>query len=228
MELEINNNLKIINHSKWAGGVRLTARWLLTQHRLSNLEFGTSKGTTKPFFCVTFFMYLCIYLFFWNPNTIRLVGRVVRHVSGGVILPPLVSPDYTEHINILNAPQYWSVPSNAYVLRCQFTRTLKVPSDKEALSHALLLEDYYVFNVHAHVAKRTDCRRSTPLFRGWHRKTSSPWRGSRTLARERAAGPLWRGLRSTTSGLPLLLTLLSCRCWPPFSAAPPASWLVLC
>lgn len=228
MELEINNNLKIINHSKWAGGVRLTARWLLTQHRLSNLTFGTSKGTTKPFFfCNIFHVFMYIFIFLKpQHNPIGWTGRpsCVR----GVILPPLVSPDYTEHINILNAPQYWSVPSNAYVLRCQFTRTLKVPSDKEALSHALLLEDYYVFNVHAHVAKRTDCRRSTPLFRGWHRKTSSPWRGSRTLARERAMGLLWRGLRSTTSGLPLLLTLLSCRYWPPFSAAPPASWLVLC
>lgn len=63
---------------------------------------------------------------------------------------------------------------------------------------------------------------------GWHRRTSSPWKGSRRLALGTAGGPLWHELHSRTSSLPLLLTLLFCQCWPPSSAAPPVSWLVQC
>lgn len=67
---------------------------------------------------------------------------------------------------------------------------------------ALLLEDFYVF--WTSMFKVPTLRRllkGRAEFTRWHRRTSSPWTGSPTLAPVTIEGPLWHELRSMTSSL---------------------------
>lgn len=146
-----------------------------------------------------------------------------------IIIIPFVSSKSTDPFQHAATPLNkaiktpWMVTVNSVGFRCR-------PTKEGNNRCALLLEDFYVF-LNIHVQSPTLSRLlkgHVVVFTGWHRRTSSPWTGSLTLAQAIAEGPLWHGLRSTTSSLPLLLRPLSCQCWPPSSAAPPASWLEQC
>lgn len=158
-----------------------------------------------PYF-FSFYLFFCCY----TSQPDDMVGwLLVHHVSRWLSSHSSSSSSSSSllcHLKAQNpstcrtAPQKQLHRFNGYTLifalfRC---RSRKGGNDRRAL----LLEDFYVFWTSMFkVPTLSRLLQGRAEFTRWHRRTSSPWTGSPTLAPATIKGPLWHELRSMTSSL---------------------------